>query len=107
MLKTMAFSRVFPLEMKFLTHVLFVDDIVMITDGSAQSLSMLYEILMDFSKATGMMINEDKSSFYYSRLDEAEVISLQNIFSYKVLKIESGMKYLGFYLKPCRYFLKD
>ena len=90
-----------------LTHVLFVDDIVMITDGSAQSLSMLYEILMEFSKATGMMINEDKSSFYYSRLDEAEVISLQNIFSYKVLKIESGMKYLGFYLKPCRYFLKD
>ena len=43
-----------------LTHVLFVDDIVMITDGSAQSLSTLYEILMDFTKALGMMINEDK-----------------------------------------------
>ena len=51
-----------------MTHVLFVDDIVMITDGSAQSLSFLYEILMDFTKATGMMINEDKSSFYYSSL---------------------------------------
>ena len=62
---------------------------------------------MDFTKATGMMINEDKSSFYYSRLDEAELISLQNIFSYTVLKINSGMKYLGFYLKPCRYLLKD
>ena len=35
-----------------LTHVLFVDDIVMITDGSAQSLSILYEILMDFTRAT-------------------------------------------------------
>ena len=62
---------------------------------------------MDFTKATGMMITEDKSSFYYSRLDEAELISLQNIFSYTVLKIDSGMKYLGFYLKPCRYLLKD
>ena len=46
-----------------LTHVLFVDDIVMITNGSAQSLSTLYEILMDFSKASGMVINEDNSSF--------------------------------------------
>ena len=43
-----------------LTHVLFVDDIVMITDGSAQSLSNLYEILMDFTKATRMITNEDK-----------------------------------------------
>ena len=90
-----------------LTHVLFVDDIVMITDGSAQSLSMLYELLMDFTKASGMMINENKSSFYFSGLDESELISLQNIFSYIVLKIDSGMKYLGFYLKPCRYLLKD
>ena len=61
-----------------LTHVLFVDDTVMITNGSAQSLSTLYEILMGFTKASGMMINEDKSSFYYCGLDEAELISLFN-----------------------------
>ena len=90
-----------------LTHVLFMDDIVMITDGSTQPLSTLYEILMDFSKASRMMINEDKSSFYYSGLDDRELISLQNFFSFTVLKIESGMKYLGFFLKPCRYLLKD
>ena len=90
-----------------LTHVLFVDDIKMITDGFAQSLSTLYEILMDFSKASRMMINEDKSSFYYSGLDDTELMSLKNIFSFTVLKIESGMKYLGFLLKPCRYLLKD
>ena len=90
-----------------LTHVLFVDDIVMITDGSNQSLSSLYEILKDFTRATGMMIKEEKSSFYYSRLENDELISLQNIFSYTVYEINSGMKYLGFYLKPCRYLFKD
>ena len=89
-----------------LTHVLFVDDIVMIIDGYAQSLSTLYEILMDFSKASWMVINEDKSSFYYYGLDDTELISLQTIFSFIVLKIESGMKYLGFHLKPCSYLLK-
>ena len=89
-----------------LTHVLFVDDIVMITYGSAQYLSTLYGILMDFTKASRMMINEEKSSFYYSGLDDTELTSLHNIFSSTVLKIDSGMTYLGFYLKPCRYLLK-
>ena len=48
-----------------------------------------------------------KSALYYSGLDEYEIITLQNIFSFSVVTIENGMKYLGFYLKSCRYFLKD
>ena len=39
-----------------LTHVLFVNDVVMVNDGSEQSLSTLYEILMIFCKASGMKI---------------------------------------------------
>ena len=49
-----------------LSHILFVDDIILVSDGSDQSLSTLYEVLMVFYKASGMIINEDKSSFYYS-----------------------------------------
>ena len=41
-----------------LSHVLFVDDIVMVTDGSEQPLSSLYEILLVYCKASGMQINE-------------------------------------------------
>ena len=37
-----------------LTYVLFVDDIIMVTDGSEQSLSSLYEILLVYYKASGM-----------------------------------------------------
>ena len=37
-----------------LTHVLFVDDVIMVTDGSEQSLSSLYEILLIFCKSSGM-----------------------------------------------------
>ena len=67
-----------------LTHVLFVDDVVMVNDGSEQSLSTLYEILMIFYKASGMKINNDKSSLYFSCLEDSEVITLQNIFSFPV-----------------------
>ena len=90
-----------------LSHVLFVDDIILVSDGSDRSLSTLYEVLLVFCKASGMIINEDKSSFYYSGMEESELISIQNIFSFNVDKIESGMKYLGFHLKPSRYLLKD
>ena len=40
-----------------LSHVLFVDDIVMVSDGYKLSLSTLYEVLMVFCKAFGMVIN--------------------------------------------------
>ena len=90
-----------------LSHDIFVDDIVMVIDGSEQSLSSLYEILLVFCKTSWMEINGDKSAFYYSALDEYELITLQNIFSYDVFKIEIGLKYLGFYLKPYRYLIKD
>ena len=67
---------------------------------------ILERIRKIYSNSYGMIINEDKSSFYYSGMEESELISIQNIFSFNVNKIESGMKYLGFHLKPCRYLLK-
>ena len=84
-----------------------MDDIILVTDGSEQSLSTLYEVLMVFCLASGMIINEDKYSFYFSGMHDCELISIQNIFSFNVVNIEMGMKYLGFYLKPCRYLMKD
>ena len=57
-----------------LYHVLFVDDIVMVTDGNDQTLSSLYEVLVVFCK--GMKINDEKYALYVSNLDEFEVIDL-------------------------------
>ena len=43
-----------------LSHILFVDDIILVFESSEQSLSTLYEALMIFYKASGMVINEKK-----------------------------------------------
>ena len=59
-----------------LSHILFVDDIILVSDGSEESLSTLYEVLLVFCKASGMVINDEKSSFYYSGLEESELISI-------------------------------
>ena len=64
-------------------------------------------VLMIFCKAFGMKINEEKSVLYFSKLDEFELITIQNIFTFSVGKIENDMKYLGFHLKCCRYLLRD
>ena len=53
-----------------------------------------------------MLINDDKSSILHSGLDVPKLITVQNIFSFSVTKLEVGLKYLGFHLKPCRYLLK-
>ena len=90
-----------------ISHVLFVDDIVTVSDGSEQSLSTLYEILLIFCNATRMLINGDKSTILHVGLDEYELITLHKIFTFPVTKLEYGLKYLGFHLKPCRYLIKD
>ena len=43
---------------------------------------------MVFCKAFGMQINEDKYGLYYSGLDESELITLQNIFSFSIWRME-------------------
>ena len=48
----------------------------MVTDGSKQSLSSLFEVLMIFCKASSMKINEDKYALFLSNLDEYKVITL-------------------------------
>ena len=59
-----------------ISHVLFVDDIVTVSDGSEQSLSTLYEILFIFCNATRMLINGDKSTILHTGLDESELITV-------------------------------
>ena len=90
----------------FLTHVLFVDDIVMIINGYEKSLLTLHDVLSCFCKAYWMMIN-DKSTLLYVVFDVSELNDLRNVFSFSMAKIEMGLKYLVFHLKPCRYFIED
>ena len=56
-----------------LTHVLFVDDIILVFDGLEQSLLSLREVLNCSCKASGMVVNEDKSTILYAGLEYFEI----------------------------------
>ena len=70
-----------------LSHVLFVDDIVMVSEGSEHSLSTLYEVLQIFCKASRVLINEDKSSLLHFGLDGPKLITSQNISPFLLLNL--------------------
>jgi hypothetical protein len=49
-----------------LTHLLFVDDILIFCEGNISYITLLKVILQTFCIATGMQINMEKSSLYTS-----------------------------------------
>jgi hypothetical protein len=90
-----------------LTHLLFVDDVLLFSGGTRREAETLKDILLLFSKATGMQINDRKSSITTSLLSEEEVLTHQNYFPYERRSLEEGLKYLGFNLKPNDYRKED
>jgi hypothetical protein len=90
-----------------LTHLLFVDDVLIFSVGSRREAETLKNILLLFSKATGMKINEGKSSLTTNLLSEEECQTLRIFFPFEEKKLDDGLKYLGFFLKPNDYRKED
>jgi hypothetical protein len=82
-----------------LTHLLFVDDILIFCEGNISYISTLKEILNTFCLATRMKINKDKSSLFSWGLSDFECQHISRALGTPVLKNLEGMKYLGFHSK--------
>jgi hypothetical protein len=86
-----------------ITHLLFVDDILIFFNGKVGDVETLADILATFRLAIGMIINEQKSTISTSELDEEEKEVYQRLFPFTLQDISQGIKYLGFQLKPNSY----
>jgi len=90
-----------------LTHLLFVDDVLIFCSGSIRETQTLHEILVLFSKATGMDINVGKSTITTHLLRAREREVLGRLFPFSPLRLDEGLSYLGFQLKPNKYLKND
>jgi hypothetical protein len=90
-----------------LTHLLFVDDVLLFSGGSRREAETLRDILSLFSKATGMQINDRKSSLTTFLLSEEEELAHYTFFPFERRALDDGLKYLGFNLKPNDYRKED
>ena len=90
-----------------LTHILFVDDVVMMGEGSWENLKEAEKILELYKKATGMHINVEKSIMSENGITEAIKERIRGETPYILKPMDEGFKYLGFVLKPNAYYFKD
>lgn len=87
----------------WVTHLLFVDDILLFNNGSIEDCQSLKNILDLFLKAVGLKINEQKSTLTTSGLSREEVGRVEALLQFEVKSLQDKFKYLGFFLKLDKY----
>jgi hypothetical protein len=90
-----------------ISHLLFVDDILIFCDGSRRDTENICDGLTLFKQAMGMLINEHKSSITLASLDGGESLFITSRLPFQVFDLDEGLKYLGFQLKPNDYRKTD
>lgn len=91
----------------FLTHLLFVEDVLIFLDGSIQDSLTFSKILSLFLSATGMQENHAKYTITLALTSIQESQLAQKHFPYCIIPLDRGFKYLGFWIKPLSQKIAD
>eukprot|EP00253_Pinus_taeda_P031126 PITA_31126 len=91
----------------YIKHLLFIDDILIFSNGSYNELKEFKNIFDLFMKATGMQINSGKSQVCVAGYNRRECTRMSNLFPFQIQPLDSPFKYLGFWLKPDTYKKED
>lgn len=91
----------------FLSHNLFVDDVLIFAMLCRASWDCLHEILIKFQSASGLVINKVKSMLYHNDSENDTVLWIADLFGIQQSSIRGGFKYLGFSLKAKGYDTRD
>jgi len=75
--------------------------------GSYEEWLAFKGILDIFCEASGMSINVNKSCFLQKGIDEAILQRISGILPYRSDDFRKGFSYLGYFLKPNCYLVKD
>ena len=90
-----------------ISHLLFIDDMLLFCDGSRRDAETLEKTLDLFKKATGMLVNNHKSCLTTNLLTKEEELWYADIFPFEHKPLDARIKYLGFQLKPNDYTKND
>jgi hypothetical protein len=88
-------------------HLLFVDDILIMSKASIDEWQEINRILTVFCSATGLLINVQKTSFLHFGVQQNVLDTLKESFHFNFSDLTEGFRYLGYYLKLDRYKVED
>ena len=90
-----------------ITHLLFVDDVLIFCSRTVRDVDTISEILIIFSTKNGMEINAGKYMLSTNNLEAKEPRHISVTFPFQQEVLDGGLKYLIFFLKPNDYLKKD
>jgi hypothetical protein len=83
-----------------LVHLIFVDDVLLMSKATPSEWIVILELLQIFCTASGLSINFTKSTAHYWGLTRNELCSLKESLPFTFVDLSQGFKYLGYVLKP-------
>jgi hypothetical protein len=88
-------------------HLLFVDDVLIMTNASLLEWREISRLLLVFCSASGLQINWTKSTFHFANLQAQQLEQLKVLFPHNFTHLSSGFKYLRYYIKADHYKASD
>jgi hypothetical protein len=90
-----------------ISHLLFVDDVLIFGRGRLKDQEILKYILQVLCDASGMEISEHKFVLIQNNVDTTLIRQIVLLFPFHIESLDSGLKYLGFFLNPNCYKKED
>jgi hypothetical protein len=84
-------------------HLLFVDDVIIMTSTSMSEWTEIYNLLNTFCSVLGLKINYQKSTFLASGAWDEFLTNLKTLFSIDIRDLVECFSYLGCHIKPTSY----
>jgi hypothetical protein len=88
-------------------HLLFVDDILIMSKASIAEWEKIQNILLVFCRASGLVINVQKFVFLHFGVPLETLTILKDLYQYSFKELSVGFRYLGYFLKPDSYKVED
>jgi hypothetical protein len=88
-------------------HLLFVDDILILSKASLSEWRVIDKLLILFCKASGLAVNLSKSTTHYSGLSDHDLVDFKSALNFTFSDLNTGFRYLGYYLKTGTHRASD
>jgi hypothetical protein len=72
-------------------HILFVDDVIIMSKATLQEWWEIDKILKSFCLASGLLINVTKSTFHQAGLSELELSPFKSLFPFNFSDLATGL----------------